>query len=51
MARSQVMGCGPEFAEGVAILRNARLISFWGDNGVPFHSGVLLSVMLAGKWN
>ena len=51
MARSQVMGCGPEFAEGVAILRNARLISFWGDNGVPFHSGVLLSVMIAGKWN
>ena len=47
--RSKIMGCGDAFDEGVKILREARIISYWGDNGTPFHSGNLISVMLAGK--
>ena len=47
--QSVVMGCGTSFEKGKELIRQAHLLSFWGDNGVPFHSGNLVTVMLAGK--
>ena len=45
---SEVMSGFDVFEEAKAVLCAARVLSFWGDNGAPFHSGNLISMILSG---
>ena len=45
---SIVMSGNDVFEEAKVVMRAAHVISYWGDNGSPFHSGILISAIMAG---